>query len=175
MRLFFATVAGLLLVGADLSAERVVLVAGGGSNIDTTAPVKATDAKLDGPFGVDFGRDGTLYLVEMTGCRVRKLDRSGMLSVVAGTGEKGRLDGPALRTQFNGIHNLAIDSGGDLLLADTWNNCVRRLRPAAGTVERIIGTGEKGFAGDDGPASEAKFGGIYCVSIGGDGQIYLAD
>ena len=105
-----------------LSAERVVLVAGGGSNTNTTVPIKATEAKLDGPFGVDFGRDGSLYLVEMTGFRVRKLDKSGMLSVVAGTGEKGMVDGPALRAQFNGVHNLAVDSRGDLLLADTWNN-----------------------------------------------------
>src|SRR5204863_4586877 len=49
------------------------------------------------------------------------------------------------------------------------------LKPADGTVRRVIGTGEKGFAGDGGPAADAKFGGIYCVSLGRDQQLYLAD
>ena len=170
-----AAVACFLSLVPGLLAERVVLVAGDGSNTNTSTPIKATQAKLSAPFGVDFDRDGNLYLVEMTGQRVRKLDKSGLLSVIAGTGEKGMLDGPGLRAQFNGIHNLAINGDGDLLLADTWNNCVRLLRATANTVEKIIGTGEKGFAGDNGPASSARFGGIYCVSVGGDLQIYLAD
>jgi sugar lactone lactonase YvrE len=155
-------------------AEKVFLVAGGGADTNTTTSIKATQAKLDSPFGVDFDASGNLYLVEMTGNRVRKLDRKGMLTVVAGTGEKGTKDGPAKAAQFNGIHNLAI-SGKDVYLADTWNNCVRVFSPADGSVRRVIGAGEKGYDGDGGPAVDAKFGGIYCVSVGGDKQIYLAD
>jgi sugar lactone lactonase YvrE len=156
------------------AAEGMVLVAGGGADTNTTAPLKATDAKLSSPFGVDFDATGNLYLVEMTGQRVRKLDKSGMLTVVAGTGEKGMKDGPGRTAQFNGIHNLAI-TGNRVYLADTWNNCVRVLNLADGTIRMNIGTGEKGFAGDGGPARNAKLGGIYCVSIGGDKQLYLAD
>jgi sugar lactone lactonase YvrE len=165
----------ILLVAPFCNAgERVVLVAGGGANANTSVPIKATEAKLDSPFGVDFDASGNLYLVEMTGNRVRKLDKNGMLTVVAGTGEKGTRDGPGLKAQFNGIHNLAI-SGNDVFLADTWNNCVRVLHPADGTVRRVIGTGEKGFDGDGGLAVNAMFGGIYCVSVGGDKHVYLAD
>ena len=156
------------------AAERMVLVAGGGADTNTSVPIKATEAKLDSPFGVDFDASGNLYLVEMTGNRVRKLDKNGMLTVVAGTGEKGAKPGPGLKAQFNGIHNLAI-SGYDLFLADTWNNCVRMLSPRDGIVRQLIGTGEKGFDGDGGPAADAKFGGIYCVSVGRDKQLYLAD
>jgi hypothetical protein len=163
-----------LVASSALAAERIVLIAGGGSNTNTTAPLKATDAQLNAPFGVDFDAAGNLYLVELTGMRVRKLDKSGMLTVIAGTGEKGDANGPALKAQFNGIHNLAI-SGRDVFLADTWNNRARVLNLASGEVRTVIGTGENGFAGDGGPAANAKFGGIYCVSLGGDKQLYLAD
>lgn len=172
--LFLATL-GLGLSGiSGLAAERVVLVAGGGTDTNTFSPLKATDAKLTGPFGVDFDSAGNLYLVEMPGNRVRKLDKNGMLSVIAGTREKGAQDGPGGKAQFNGPHNLAIH-GDEMLLADTWNNSVRSLNLKSGIVSRVAGTGEKGFSGDGGSALDAKFGGIYCVSIGLDGQWYFAD
>lgn len=161
-------------VCSKATAQRVLLVAGGGSNTNTTVPIQATDAKLNSPFGVDFDADGHLYLVEMTGQRVRKLDANGIFTVVAGTGEKGFRDGAALNAQFNGIHNLAIHND-NLLLADTWNNSVRRFDLKTSQVNRVIGTGEKGFSGDGGSATLARFGGIYCVSVGLDQQLYLAD
>jgi DNA-binding beta-propeller fold protein YncE len=161
-----------------LAAERIVLVAGGGSNTNTTAPLKPAAARLGSPFGVDFDRAGNLYLVEMTGHYVRKLDQSGMLTVIAGTGEKGGGgdDGPALKAQFNGIHNLAVTPNADIYLADTWNNRVRKIDGANGNVTTIAGTGAKGFTGDGGPATEAQFGGIYCASLDPKReQLYLAD
>ena len=167
-------IAFLLTAAFTCAAERIVLVAGGGSNTNTTLPLKATEAQLNAPFGVDFDAAGNLYLVELTGLRVRKLDKSGMLTVIAGTGEKGDVNGPALKAQFNGIHNLAV-AGLEVFLADTWNHRVRLLNLASGEVRTVIGTGEQGFAGDGGPAASAKFGGIYCVSRGGDRQLYLAD
>ena len=111
-----------LVLGMQLNpsaaATRVILVAGGGTSTNTTAPIKATGARLSAPFGVDFDAAGNLYLVEMTGQRVRKLDKTGMLTVVAGTGDKGARNGPGLGAQFNGIHNLAV-SVNELFLADT--------------------------------------------------------
>jgi DNA-binding beta-propeller fold protein YncE len=164
----------LLLPSFSSAGDKVILVAGGGADTNTTAPIKATDAKLNSPFGVDFDAAGNLYLVEMTGHRVRKLDQAGMLTVIAGTGEKGWQDGSGRKARFNGPHNLAI-LGGTMFLADTWNHCVRALKLADGTVARTIGTGTKGFSGDDGPAGKAEFGGIYCVSVGGDKHLYFAD
>ena len=180
VRGLFQTLAilGLFFIAtaSSSSAERIVLVAGGGSDTNTSAPIPATSAKLNSPFGVDFDSAGNLYLVEMTGQRIRKLDKDGMLTVVAGTGQKGSTNGPALQAEFNGIHNLAISSTDDVWLADTWNSCVRLFNPTAGTVSRVIGTGERGFSGDGGPADRAKFGNIYCASIGLDGtSLYLAD
>lgn len=174
LRLLLLVVTLTIVQAHNARAQRIVLVAGGGSDTNTSAPLKATDAKLNGPFGVDFDSAGNLYLVEMTGHVVRKLDANGMLSVVAGTGEKGFRDGAALNAQFNGIHNLTIHDDS-ILLADTWNNSVRRFDLKTHQVTRVIGTGEKGFSGDGGSATLARFGGIYCVSVGLDQQLYLAD
>jgi DNA-binding beta-propeller fold protein YncE len=156
-------------------ADKLVLVAGSGDGADG-AP--AIQAKLTGPFGVAFDRSGNLFIVEMTGHRVRKMDRNGVLTTIAGTGEKGDSGdgGPATAARFNGPHSLAVAANGDIYVSDTWNNRVRRIDCQTGTITAFAGTGEKGFSGDGGAALQAKFGGIYCVALDPKGeQMYLAD
>ena len=166
----------LVLAGAPaVQAEKLLLVAGGGNGADGTA---AAQAKLVTPFGVDFDRSGNLYFVEFTGYRVRKIDPRGILTTIAGTGEKGGgSDGvPALKARFNGMHSLAVTPAGDVLVADTWNNRVRKIDARTGLITTIAGTGEKGYSGDDGPAVKARFGGIYCLALDAKGErLYLAD
>ncbi|HYV32241.1 MAG TPA: hypothetical protein VEO53_14200 [Candidatus Binatia bacterium] len=179
LSLFAPALFGLFLhASPGASAERVVLVAGGGSDTNATVPIKPTDASLSAPFGVDFDQAGNLYLVELTGFRVRKLDKAGLLRVVAGTGLKGDAgdNGPALQARFNGLHSLAVAPMGDLFLADTWNNRVRKIDAMTGKVTPVAGTGQQGYGGDDGPATKATFGGVYCVSLDAKGeQLLLAD
>ena len=99
------------------------------------------------------------------GERVLKIDRAGKLSVFAGTGEKGDTgdDGPAVGARFNGMHSLAIGRSGDIFIADTWNNRIRRVD--GGKVFAFAGTGKRGFSGDGGPARNAEFGNVYCVAF----------
>jgi DNA-binding beta-propeller fold protein YncE/lysophospholipase L1-like esterase len=159
-------IAGLffcLAIGELHAADKVVLVAGGSGNEGGPA----TDAQLIGPFGVDFDRSGSAFLVEIAGHRVLKVDRQGVLTRVAGTGMKGDIGdgGPALRAEFNGMHSLAVSPSGDIFVADTWNNRVRKIDVRSGTITPLAGTGKKGYAGDGGPATRAEFGGIYCVAL----------
>jgi DNA-binding beta-propeller fold protein YncE len=166
-----------MLLAAGLSAqaaEKLVLVAGGGGE----AAGPATRARLDGPFGVAFGQGGAMFVVEMPGQRVLKVDDKGVLSVIAGTGQKGNGGdgGPADRAELNGPHSLAVGPDGAVYVADTWNNRVRRIDPKTGTIGPFAGTGEKGFAGDGGPAVRAQFGGVYCIAFDPKGEhLYLAD
>lgn len=157
------------------SADRVVLVAGGGT---ATGAAPALEARLNTPFGVDFDATGHLYFVELGGQRVCRIDPQGQLTVIAGTGQKGASgdDGPAVLAQFNGLHNLSISPQGVVYLADTWNQVVRQIDLQTGLISTVAGTGEKGFSGDGGPAAKAKFGGIYCVTVSPNGEkLYLAD
>src|SRR5947209_15662086 len=143
------------------AAAKLVLVAGGG-NTPTDCP--ATEAKLNGPFGVDFDRAGNTFLVEMTGHRVLRIDPAGRLTTVAGTGAKGDTGdgGPARQATFNGMHNLAVLPNDDLLVADTFNFRIRRIDTKTGVISAFAGTGKKGDDGDDGPAARALFGQTIC-------------
>jgi DNA-binding beta-propeller fold protein YncE len=165
---------GLLLAAASSPAAKVVLVAGGGA-LDEG---KAAEVRLGAPFGAGFDKAGNMFLVEMTGQKVDKVDPQGILTTVAGLGSKGDTGdgGPAAKAQFNGMHSLAVLPNGDILLADTWNNRVRKLDAKSGSITTIAGTGAKGFSGDGGLASKAEFGGVYCVALNPKGdRIYLAD
>jgi NHL repeat-containing protein len=165
----------LALGASSVYADRLVLVAGGGSGVENVA---ATQAKLIAPFGIDFDKAGNMYIAELSGQRVLKVDAKGELGIVAGAGEKGNTgdDGPARKAQFNGMHSLAVAPDGDVYLADTWNNRVRKYDPKTGRITAVAGAGAKGYAGDGGPALKAEFGGIYCVAFDAKGtKLYLTD
>jgi sugar lactone lactonase YvrE len=150
---------GILL----LPAEKVTILASG---------------ELKEPFAIDWDKSGTAYIAEMGGNRISVLDRSGKLSVLAGTGEKGLSGdgGPGAKAQFNGPHHLLVGSDGDLYVADTFNNCVRKIGLRSGVVTRVAGSGQKGYSGDGGPAVSAQFGGIYCIAFDPKGEhLYLCD
>lgn len=151
--------------------DRLVLVAGGGS-VAGDAP--ATEAKLIHPFGVDFDGAGNAWIVELTGQRLLKVDPEGKLVVAGGTGKKGNEGdgGPAKEATFNDMHALAIHPDGTIYLADTHNNRIRRYDPKTGTISAFagVGTGAKGYAGDGGPAKEARFSGIFCIALDPQGK-----
>lgn len=156
------------------AAERIVLVAGGGTS--TAGPAK--DAKLVAPFGIDFDKSGNAFLVELAGGRVLTIDTKGTLATIGGSDEKGSDGdgGPAKNATFNGMHSLAIGRDGTVYLADTWNNRIRTYDPKSGKIAAFAGTGEKGYSGDGGSAAKAKFGGIYSVAFDAAGKnIVLAD
>jgi sugar lactone lactonase YvrE len=101
-----------------------------------------------------------------------------MLTILAGTGEKGHEGdgGPGSKATFNGMHALAIAPDGAVYIADTMNNCIRKFDPKTAVISAFAGTGEKGFEGDGGPALKAKFGGVYSIALDGKGEkMFIAD
>lgn len=179
MYLMVVVVAAIFAFGPGSADEpahagRLELVAGrtGG------ASAQPGDAQITSPFSVAFDDRATLYFAEMLGHRVRKIGRDGLITTLAGTGREGSGgdDGPSVRAEFNGPHNLAVARSGDIYVADTWNNRVRRIDGRSGSITNLAGTGRKGFSGDGGPATQADFGGIYCLALDEGGQtLDLAD
>ena len=158
--LALAAVLGVALAG-PASSDRAIVFAGDG---------------LSEPFAVTFDRDGRAYVVDSGAPRISLLEDSGKLVAVAGTGEPGFSgdDGPALQAKFNAPHQIVLGPDGFLYVADTGNNCVRRIDLKSGVVTRVAGTGEKGFEGDYGPALKAQFDGIYSIAFYKD-KMYMAD
>lgn len=164
-----ATLLLLFTLPAVARADKVVLATPSGTGAE----------RVIQPFAVDFDSSGNALFVEMnSGERLRKIDRNGKLSTLAGTGKKGipGSDGEAAQATFNGMHNLAIAPSGIVYLADTFNNRIRVYDPKTQTVQPFAGTGEKGFAGDNGPAKAAKFNQTICIALTTDGKtLYVAD
>lgn len=172
---FFGAVLFCLVSIAAARAEKIVLVAGEGEGGDGGP---AREAKLQMPFAVDLDRSANLFLAEYIGQRVRKIDAKGIITTIAGTGEKGYGgdDGPAAKAQFNGIHSLLVAADGDIYIADTFNKRLRKIDGRTGVIGTVAGTGRKGFSGDGGPATKAQFGDIYCAAFDAKGEkLYLAD
>lgn len=156
---------GMILPGV-VSADHLELVVGesasGNGRVDAQP-----QPRLNAPFGIDFDRQGHMYIVELEGGHIHRWTKRGGLVTVAGNGKKGDGGdrGPAVQAIFHSMHALAIDPEGTLYIADTLNHRVRRMDPVREVVEPFAGTGAKGSAGTDGPALSANFDGVYCVAL----------
>ncbi len=122
---------------------------------------------------------GNLYVGEENGGQVRKVDPSGRITTIAGTGVIGYSGdgGPATDAQFNWPMGLAVDRFGNIFIADAvQNNRVRRIDAATGIVNTIAGTGQRGDSGDGGPAVQAQLNTpTGSVAVDAQGNVYVLD
>lgn len=141
----------------------------------------ATSAELDRPYGVAVDGAGNIYIADTTNVRIRKVTAStGKISTIAGNGHVGYTGdgGRAIAAEMEYVYGIALDSSGNLFLADT-ENCVVREVNTSGVIETVAGTHTTcAFAGDGGPATSAELDDPYGVAVNtvnGVDQIYIAD
>lgn len=137
----------------------------------------AVQASIQGARGVAFDRSGTMYICEREGNRIRKVDpQSGVISTVAGTGQKGYSGdgGPALQATFNGPKWIHVGPDGNVYVVDTENHCVRAFDPKRGTIRTVAG-GHLGADGDNGPATRAGMDRPHGCWVDAQGNLYTAD
>lgn len=128
-------------------------------------------ARFSQPGDVAVDSTGAIYVADSGNNRIRKI-AGGNVSTVAGTGEQGSSDGPALEATFNCPTGVEVDDAGCLYIADSGGNRIRKLGPS-GTVITLAGTGAEGS--DDGPYSEATFALPSRLAVGASGTVYVAD
>ncbi len=132
---------GSKLVRCISPGGAISTVAGGGSQADAPDGSPATSVPLQGPRNLAFDALGNLYISEFDGARVRKVDTSGNIWTVAGTGVPGANDesGPATYAQLNSPAGLAVDGKGNLYVADCGvaNNSIRKISLGTGIMSTL--------------------------------------
>ena len=121
---------------------------------------------------------GNLYITDGGNHRVRKVDaQTGIITTVAGTGAYGDSGdgGPATRARLRGPGGLAVDGAGNLYIADSGNNRVRKVDAATQVITAVAGTGARGDSGDGGPATRARIATLTDLAVDGMGNLYIAD
>jgi sugar lactone lactonase YvrE len=135
----------------------------------------ATLAQLAGPAGVAVDSSGNLYIATYADNRVRKVDSKNQITTYAGNSGYGFAGdgGPALNAQLSSPRGIAVDSSGNVYLADRWNNRIRKI--AGGTLSTIAGNGQGNFGGDYGSATTAQLSAPDGVAVDKSGNIYISD
>ena len=135
----------------------------------------ATSARID-PSDVAVDATGNLYIADYDGHRIRKVDLAGLITTVAGNGSAGfgGDGGPATAAQSHRPAGVAVDTRGNLYIADSNNYRIRKV-DTAGIITTFVGTGVKGTSGDGGPATAANLADPRDIALDRDGNVYIAD
>ena len=158
----------LIVIAADWEQQLEDAITGDGG--------PAVQAKLAWPNDVTVDGAGNLYIADSINRRIRRVDSSGTISTIAGTGVEGYSGdgGPALDAELSYPASLVVDAEGNLFIAEYFENRIRRV-DSSDIITTIAGTGERGFSGDGGPAVQAQLAYPRGVAVAVDGNLFIAD
>ncbi|MEW2036524.1 Teneurin-2 [Streptomyces sp. NPDC005534] len=134
----------------------------------------ARQALLARPIGVAVGPDGTVYIVDASNRRIRRVGGDGIIATVARGGQVGfgGDGGPVNQAIFADPRAVAVGPDGAVYIADTFNHRVRRVTPD-GIITTLAGSGQVGFGGDGSPAPQAVLSFPNGVAVGPDGLVHV--
>jgi sugar lactone lactonase YvrE len=124
------------------------------------------------PYGIAVDTAGNVYVADGFTHKISMIDYNGNVSTLAGSGSQGAVDAIGVEASFKNPSGLAVDSGGNIYVADKGNFKIRRI-DANGNVTTYAGTGTQGWL--DGPPAEAKFASPAGVAVDSSGILYVAD
>ena len=160
----------------DVQTGQITTVGGTGV-LGFNGDLTALSTHFNSPVGIGLDPSGNWLLIDSGNQRLRGVNVQTMLvSTLAGTGAGGfNGDGLGATTQLNGPAGLAVETSGNVLIADTLNHRVRRVNLQTGQVTTVAGTGTAGFNGDNIPATSAELNLPTGVAVDFSGNIFIAD
>ncbi len=176
--IFIAELGGHRLRMISASTGIISTVAGTGEAGFSGDGGLAVEARLNQPIDLVLDAEGRLLVADRGNNVIRRIDLSdGKISTVAGTGEQafGGDGGPASEATLAAPRGLVVDASGNIFIADTANDRIRRVEAGTGVIRTVAGTGETGFSGDEGPATAATLNRPAGIATDANGNIYFAD
>jgi len=170
-----ASAQGILTV---VPTRSVATTVGTGTLGNSGNGAAATSATLADPSAVAYDSSGNLYLADAQNHVIREVLKStGVISIFAGTGVEGYGgDGAAATAAFlDTPTGVAVDTAGNVYIADSHNQRIREVAAATGVITTIAGTGTHGFSGDGAAATAAQLYDPMGVAVDATGNVYIAD
>jgi uncharacterized protein (TIGR03437 family) len=158
----------------EVSGGVITTVAGNGTIYDSGDNGPAVNAGLGGPVGGAVDSSGNLYIVDNSSSTIREIS-NGTITTVAGNGTQGYGGdgGPSTHAELYTPWGIAVDSSGNIYIADTYNDRIRKV--SNGVITTVAGTGVEGYNGDGGPATSALLSQPEGVAVDSSGNLYIAD
>ncbi|HET9951955.1 MAG TPA: hypothetical protein VFS09_09190 [Candidatus Eisenbacteria bacterium] len=156
----------------------ITTVAGAGVPGSSGDGGAASAAALNSPRGVVAAENGDLYIADSGNNRIRRVSAAtGIVTTVAGTGAAGYAGdgGSATAARLRSPEGIELALNGDLYIADTSNQAIRRVASATGIITTVAGTGAPGYSGDGGAAVSARLSAPVSITTGPSGEIFIAD
>jgi sugar lactone lactonase YvrE len=136
----------------------------------------AADAQLRDAAALAINAAGDIYIADSGNHAIRRIS-AGIITTVAGTGVQGFSgdNGPATSAQLNTPLGVAVDASGNIYVADSFNNRIRKIDVNSGQITTVAGSGVQGFSGDNGPGTAAQLFAPFGVAVDLSGNLYIAD
>ncbi|MDB6169064.1 MAG: repeat containing protein, partial [Verrucomicrobia bacterium] len=156
-----------------ITSDGAVTTLAGSAGLSGFANGTGSGARFNRPFGIAVDNSGSVYVSDTGNHTIRMITSSGVVTTVAGNGAAGSSNGTGTAASFSSPTALAVDSGGNIYVADGSNYLLRKI--ASGGVVTTL-AGSPGISGSvDGTGSAARFSGLNGVGVDGAGNVFVSD